>query len=577
VAPRRPPQRRGSQSPNTVLVIFLIFFVLATLLAVVLAFYGYDGQKKLKDEAAKAKNDAKAAQKAQEWSDFQSYLARKALGVPLKDKDFDDEVQWEADLQEFGPDSKVTGAKFASEKNKAAIEELFKKAKDDLGWDGKKFKSTYRDRLTALAGELTKAQGEYATAVAAKDALKTAIEKESAKRKKFYEEMQGLLKEQGEKSLEAALAKTKQMGELLKTNTKLNTDLRNTKDEYEAKLRKKDEKYAGLEKLYKALKSESGGGAVAQAGPGSKSAVHALLLDISQGKPLWDRPLAKITRAAAEGRKLYINKGSADGVHAGLSFLVFAAGSNGKAEGPLKGTVAVEQTVGEHSAIVWVTSIYDSNGVEVPQYDYKQRTRLRQFENPIREGDLLFNLTFGAHVAVAGAPGWSDTTNPSARQLMRELREFLAVLRREGVTVDAYVDLTDGHVEGAITPQTRYMIRGMLPGGAVALPDVTATDVAKQMEGQAGAATVKVTGKGEGGVAKAVRFSSRTLVVDAVAQGAFLISADNYLTVLGYRPSRSSDEAQLSPFRPGPPVAGTGQIGQALQGGQQKEQKEKQK
>jgi hypothetical protein len=578
VAPRRPPQRRGSQSPNTVLVIFLIFFVLATLLAGVLAYYGYDGQKKLKEEAAKAKNDAKAAQKAQEWSDFQSYLARKALGVPLaKGEGIDEETQWQADLQEFDADGKVTGAKFGSEKNKATIEELFKKAKDDLGWDGKGFKTNYRAVLKTLADERDKAKGEAASAIAAKDALKNQIQKESAKRKKFYADMETLLKEQGEKALEAALKKTEQIGELLKKNTELTTKLRDTETAYRAELNKEKQRAFRLEQKYNALKKEQGEGVIAPAGaaPGKANVVHALLLDVSQGKPLWDRPIAKVTRISAESGKVYIDKGSADGVKTGLSFLVFAAGAKNKAEGPLKGTITVEEVIGDHSAAARVTSIYDLSGSEVPQYDYSRTTRPRQNENPIREGDLLFNLTFGAHVAVAGAPHWSGVATPSAQQLSSELRRFLAVLREEGVTVDAYVDLSDGHIEGAITPRTRFLIRGVLPGSVAALPEVTADQVAKQIEGQAGPPAGKVAGKGEDAVAAAVRDGAKTLAVQAIAQGAFVISADNYLTVIGYRPPRSADEAQLSRFRPGLPTAGAGEIGQALQGGGQEKQQEK--
>ena len=45
---------------------------------------------------------------------------------------------------------------------------------------------------------------------------------------------------------------------------------------------------------------------------------HALLLDVSQGRLLWDRPQAKVVRIDPTGRKIYLDKGRAQGVSKNL-------------------------------------------------------------------------------------------------------------------------------------------------------------------------------------------------------------------------------------------------------------------
>jgi hypothetical protein len=549
VAPRRPPQRRGSQSPNTVLVIFLIFFFLAAFVAGILAWYGYDGQKKLREDAAKAENKAKAASKAEEWALLQSFVARKAMGAPLVKADsMDEQTAFDADLLGMKVTQNgvvIEDPKFKEEKNKAAVEEMFTKAVQDLGWDptNKKFGTTYRERIKSLSDEVTKARAAYATALAQKEALKDEIEKLAAANKQWYETESAKIKDSGEKALAAAIEKTKEIGELLKSNAKLSDDLKQLKDNYEQQLRTKEKRIFELSQALGVKKeqvAENGGAPAAPTGAGA--APHALLLDVSQGKPLWDRPVAKVTRVDAQGRKAYINKGSAQGIRPQMTFTVFAAGAGGKAEGMIKGTLEVQEVLDANTSVAWVTSLYDADGHEIPLYDTRRNSALRQIDNPIREGDLLFNPAFGAHVAVAGAPDWTGTTNPAPAEQMRQLRLFLAQLRKQGITVDAYLDLTDGQVKGAVTPRTNYLIRGQLPRA-----------------GDGADASAKV--------AQVVAEAAQKMQQEAVAQGAFIISVDNFLTVIGYRRPHSSEEAEVSTFRPRLPTAGTGNIGKALAGG----------
>ena len=51
-----------------------------------------------------------------------------------------------------------------------------------------------------------------------------------------------------------------------------------------------------------------------------------------------------------------------------------------------------------------ITSLYDADGREIALNDVSRVRVLRETEAPIREGDLLFNLFWGAPVAVAVRP-----------------------------------------------------------------------------------------------------------------------------------------------------------------------------
>src|SRR5436309_2646924 len=53
--------KKDTTSPNTILVVFLIFFVMVSIGLGVFAYYGYEGQEKLRDQAKNAKAEALAA------------------------------------------------------------------------------------------------------------------------------------------------------------------------------------------------------------------------------------------------------------------------------------------------------------------------------------------------------------------------------------------------------------------------------------------------------------------------------------------------------------------------------------
>src|SRR5207249_3224779 len=103
---------------------------------------------------------------------------------------------------------------------------------------------------------------------------------------------------------------------------------------------------------------------------------HALMLDISSAKPLWDEPLGKIIRV-----------------------------------------------VDANSALARIASLYAADGYEIPLND--PNLVRRQSNNAMSEGDLLFNMAWGTHIAIAGPINWTGLPGDSGNDQSRHLQAFI--------------------------------------------------------------------------------------------------------------------------------------------------------
>src|SRR5205807_5484011 len=137
-----------------------------------------------------------------------------------------------------------------------------------------------------------------------------------------------------------------------------------------------------------------------------------------------------------------------------VTFNVFGAGKNGRADGSLKGTLEVISVLGANSSLARITSIYDTDGREIVLGDAVRGRPSREAENALKEGDLLFNSFWGSRVAIAGNVPFAGQASDSPAEQMRILASFMHFLARQGITVDAYLDLNDGQIKGAITNRT---------------------------------------------------------------------------------------------------------------------------
>lgn len=269
---------------------------------------------------------------------------------------------------------------------------------------------------------------------------------------------------------------------------------------------------------------------------GNKLAVP-LVLDISMGKPLWDRPLGRVI--AVNGDKVLIHVNTQDGaverLKTGLTFNVFATGKDAMADGTLKATIEVISLEGGKAAIGRITARFG--------------------KIPVNEDDSIFNSVWGTHVAVVGQVNlFSKQRGESQVEQNRSLQRFLSTLERQGVIVDAYIDLLDGSVKGKygdITPKTQFLIVGneLNPNTAIlaakaAAPDTgddnKNTEIRNKLGEEAAANVAKINGKiGE-------------LRQQAANMGIFHVSPDNFAAIAGQRKlgGYSADEVPFEPTLP---------------------------
>lgn len=521
--------RKPSPNPNTPLVLFLVFFVILSIGLGVAAWYGYRGQDELREVAKKKEEETATARLGERYALFLVRdLRRKTEYGKL---DAAEEGQWATGEQDY-----KTGAFSKVEKDKGIIDVMFAELSKDLQANNQ-HGTKLKDIVRRLSSKLSETQTELATA---QKELADTNTKLAAVQTKYDSEWKKALKaiqDSAKNSLDAAEKQSKEMERVLLTNRELDTKLEKQKEDADLEVVKLKAEVKKLDEQITKMKDQP----FAAATTTTAQEQHALLLDISKGKPLWDAPVGKIVRAEADGRTVTINLGSASGVKPQLTFNVFAAGKDGRADGPFKGTIEVTRILDASTAQARITSLYDENGQEIALNDPARGRLQREAFNTIKEGDLLFHLAWGTHVVVAGRVNWAALPTDNPGEQMRNLHAFLALLTRQGVIVDGYLDLTNAEFKGSFTDKTRYMIRGdfLLEEKVEAKTDEEGKPV-----------------KEEAGRAGKINEAIRALRKDASDKGVFIISADNFANVIGYREPRSALSVETGAFRPGMPVAG---------------------
>jgi hypothetical protein len=526
---KKKPQR-DSSNPSTTVVLFLVFFVLLSIGVGVWGYYGYAGQEKLRADAKAKTADADSAKLGRKYYQLIRDEVLVALGHTFNADELNswttarpDLLREDGSLNDAGP--------FAKEPDKEAMKKIFDDLQADLGkFDpvGKKYGGTYREKLKKVSDELRTAKGDLATAQAEYKKTKADYDKQQDREKAFWAAADAKIKDGNAKAFAEATARTEAFEVQAKRTDDAMKALAKQADDFEIEKKQLLAKIRRLTADVTRLTQDQGAGVVASATPGVTP--HALMLDLSPGRPLWDLPVGKITAVYQKDRQVQINLGEKHGVRTQLTFNVFGAGWDGRAEKAFKGTIEVIQ-VQMNSSLARITSQYDETGREIPLNDPVRGRLQREAENALKEGDVLYNLAWGTHVAIVGHVNWSVYTTENPVEQMRNLQTSIALMQRQGIVVDAYVDLTDGTIKGDLTSKTRYVIRGELP----LMHDKQADRV------------------------KLVHEAAQALRKDAIEKGVFIISGDNFATVIGYRRPRSlNDFEKSSEFRPTMPFVGTG-------------------
>ncbi len=545
-----------ASKPSTVLVIFLVFFILISIGLGVWGYYGYAGQEKLETATKSANNAAKAAKDFANYALYMSNEARLAIGAPGNPKDAvmtpEDAVFFDDTRKRVLDDNSA----YKAEKSLEPFKKLLEALKTDLGpFDeaGKKYPTTYRERLAKENAELKNAQAQLATTQVELKGTNDKIRAQQTKEENYWKTALADIKKGNTAALKASTDRTKEMEDQFVYNKKLNEDSEELKkqfadetDAYKRKIKKLNDEIARLT-------DKSDGGAAVAAVRTSGEPVQALVLDVSRGRPLWDNPLGKITRVDLQNRQVYINLGSANGMKPEVTFNIFGAGANGRADLELKGTVEVIRVIDANSSLARITSIYDAEGREIALGDSTRGRPNREAQNALKEGDLLFNMFWGTRVALDGNIPFAGQISDNPAEQMRIMASFVSFLNRQGITVDAYLDLNDGQVKGTITNRTRYLIRGDdLVDPAAQNAPIKKKEVKEDDEEKKDAAP-KVDVVPDR--IKSINDAAAKMRQEAADKGLLVISVDNFLNVIGYRQPRSAVFGEPGGFHPSAIVA----------------------
>jgi hypothetical protein len=528
---KKPTKRRDTTNPNTVLVVFLVFFVLLSIGLGIFAYYGYAGQEKLRETAKQEISKAGANKLGEEMALVVLRDLRLAVAGGLN---ADELNSWKTVLPEALNDT----GKFKEE----PLRPTFKKTRDEIGVllggfdENQGYKTTFKAKLARLEAEAKDAQASMTTAKTEAAEAKKGLDELRTKVEAYWAKAIDDIKKGNKVSLEESKKMRQTMKEQIEKNDELQRQLEGIDQKYGDQITKLKGQITVLERDKKEAQEK-----LKEAGSVFVSRVsgepHALLLDISRGKTLWDQPRGKIARVDFGSRQVIVNVGANAGVREGTTFNVFGDNGRGKAEGLLKGTVELIRVLDSNTSVARITSLYDASGVEIAMSDPTIGRIPREAGNLLKKGDLLFNLTYGAHAFIAGAVHWNGPLSASPAGQMRNLREFIGILERQGMKIDGYIDLTEGKIVGGITPQTRFLIRG----------DSLAVEKKPAKEGEKAEET--------GGREKSVNDAMVAVRGEAVDKGLLIISADNLANVIGYRRPRSASDLEVSSFHPGLPSA----------------------
>ena len=424
---------KGGDSKNG-LIISLVISILLVIGLGVSTYFGYAEQEDLRKKEKDAKTAEATMRKTRDWYQFLAWQYKSYLGRASKN-----------DATELTPlrGQFDTGQLGKSEKNFAENEATIKKLDDrnELGWVGGENRplATAFDRIATLDNELRetrkkldaaladakqaqddKRRAEDVAAQAAADYKKSlqALQQQyvafAGQRQKAFEDMRAQAESENRRFEEAerkAALVTEEMQKKLKT-------VQDERGEFENLFSRRTREKQELEDENKRLRGQIDPVNPLESGP----------------------PRGKIIRLDRSATTAWINLGSADNLRPQVRFSIFKDKGNGTATGELKGSLQVTEIVGERIAKVQITYTQDPN------------------RNPISPGDLIYNPGWSAtareHVAIAGLIDLTGLGTDNTQ-------EFIRNLERQGVSVDAYLDLKDLTEKGkGMTLQTSYLILG---------------------------------------------------------------------------------------------------------------------
>jgi hypothetical protein len=435
----------GGESKQGI-VVTLVFFILATIGLGVATYYGFAEQDKLKGEAKKKEQEAKAADEERNTYMGLYGLARAHLGMPVPD---DSRVGRELPVRKTAFDQGNFGLKDAKEL------ELARKFVADLEarskWipDKARPTQTVDDRINALDAQVKRLTTDLEAAVQAR---KTAEDE----RKQAQENL-----DKAEAKYKDAIAKLE--GEFKTKYQEYAQKLVALEDKLKKSVEAKSPVYLAAIEDKLTLQKENAGLKTQLNTERSKVADMELKLATrpeeiaARDVPL--RPLGEVARVHSSLRRATINLGRVDGVTVGTTFSVHSMGNNGKPKPRSKGSIEVV-SVGDRSSDVAITTMFHPDDPGDPISGKRKEIDVldRSNRDPIIRGDKLINPLWTpnrkTHIAIAGYLDFGAYG-------ILDINSFARLLERQNVIVDAYIDPADGKVKGpGLDRRTDYLIVG---------------------------------------------------------------------------------------------------------------------
>jgi hypothetical protein len=468
----------GGDTNHTVLVIFLVFFVLISL---TLGVFLYLAQEKISaaDTAKdKAQKDLQAADKERnEYRDyfrakFQSWVDPASLGEDelqtMQTLDKDETFRSKrpekfAALQkdmEGDPNANTTEAKNglvgpmdpATGRPANPLRGKLKALEQQLATTTKNY-NTKQKELDTLKAEYSQYQKDWNSANQSAAIQKSANDAEAQKKQAL-----------DQKGQELADARAK----ITATTQSLAQELEKTKKEFDEREKKTraevDEEKDKLAKLQQEIRIKNTARQLVQL----------------------DKPRGRVVRIDRNGETAYIDLGTDAHVPPQTTFSVYGRGPGGKVLPEPKAKFEYVRPLDRTLGLVRVTALAKPSAIRAeadpdrPAYWITDTKQFYKATDPILPDDLIFNPIWdperSVHVALVGSFDIDGDGQDDLDALIRMLRDM-------GVTIDAYPDLKEGYkVIGRIDYQTDYLVVGSTPPTQVGRKNV---DNRREFEEQA--------------------------------------------------------------------------------------------
>ncbi|MFL5241274.1 MAG: hypothetical protein ACJ8FY_04140 [Gemmataceae bacterium] len=411
------------------LIIFLVLFVLLTVILGITTYLGYDGQKALDTKAKEETANAKKWEKTADWYRFQGLQYRAYMGAPLSPPETEELGTLRASFGDQQDGTLVTGAEL--DKRRTETAKFIRDELDKRFWDpaNKKITATLSSQiqdLQAKADQATKRSNETQATLDQTSAKLKETTDALEKAKSDYAKQLAALEGAFSKKQEGYLAEIDRLQHELQDKGEATAKTKGSSDEEVAKIKKENDR------LLKQIK---------QMDDKNKN-LERQIPKISRID--LDQPKAKVESLDKTGRVAYIDVGSADNARPQLTFRVVGTTPDGK-PGKEKGSLEITRVIGAHQSQARITDVTDAN------------------REPVLAGDLLYNPAWSPnlqkHIAIAGIIDLAGEGQDNTQ-------EFIRGLKQQGVAVDAYIDLKETAIKGEINRLTEYLVVGPLPQDA---------------------------------------------------------------------------------------------------------------